>query len=231
MAKATSACRARGRKPLASSQSRAIAPQISLPWVSACTIAFGPGRPESSTWTQSTPLPPSFQRAMSGACSSIGGRCRRPRRSSLRSAPTRVEDHRRQRLGHRRIRIAPVEDDVEVVPPGHHRARSPESRRRARRRARHATGRESPGSRRRPRPRPSGRAAGGRWMIGLSASRRARSSPIHSLTNERVIGSRSKMPLTGIAPLITFSGRPAASRQPPATTAPVRWPPAEWPPT
>ena len=39
------------------------------------------------------------------------------------------------------------------------------------------------------------------------------------------------MPLTGIAPLITFSGRPAAARQPPATTAPVRWPPAEWPPT
>ena len=39
------------------------------------------------------------------------------------------------------------------------------------------------------------------------------------------------MPLTGIAPLITFSGRPNASRQPAATSAPVRWPPAEWPPT
>ncbi len=59
-----------GRTPSRSSRSTTIAPQISLPWVSACTMTCGPGLPLSKVWTQSTPVLDWRCGSMSGAFSS-----------------------------------------------------------------------------------------------------------------------------------------------------------------
>src|SRR5687768_16450026 len=49
-----------------------MAPDTSLPWVSALTITTGPGTPLSSTCTNSAPLVDLRQRTMSGKSNSIG---------------------------------------------------------------------------------------------------------------------------------------------------------------
>ena len=41
----------RGARPPSSSASTTMAPDTSLPWVSAATITVGPGLPLSLTWT------------------------------------------------------------------------------------------------------------------------------------------------------------------------------------
>src|SRR5688500_17714035 len=49
-----------------------MAPQISLPWVSAFTITCGPGLPLSNVWTYSVPVADCRCAAVSGAVSSTG---------------------------------------------------------------------------------------------------------------------------------------------------------------
>src|SRR5438128_1050826 len=62
-----------GRTSSRSSRSTTIAPQISLPWVSAFTSTCGPALPLSKVCTNCVPVAERRWRSMSGASSSTGG--------------------------------------------------------------------------------------------------------------------------------------------------------------
>jgi hypothetical protein len=60
-----------GRSPSRSRRSTTMAPQISLPCVSAFTSTCGPGLPLANVWTYSVPVLEARCGSMSGAASSM----------------------------------------------------------------------------------------------------------------------------------------------------------------